>query len=254
MGSRRQLTGLFYSPWTEKAKWALDYHHLPYHYHEHFMILDVPRLRLTLRKFRGGITVPALVDKTVQPAVRLMDSWEIASHADQIGKREKLLPENQVGEIRQFNERSESALSAGRVLLVQKMVEDRGARLEALPPMIPSSFRRPLRFLSGIGLAYLRREFEIGEGRVRENEKILREILLSLRAILSKGKVSYLLGSFSYADIAMAVILQLVDPVSNRYLPIGPALRRSFRQERLAGEFQDLLEWRDRLYRDHRRS
>jgi glutathione S-transferase len=34
----------------------------------------------------------------------------------------------------------------------------------------------------------------------------------------------YLCGGFTYADVAMAVVLQMVRPVADAFIPLGPAV------------------------------
>jgi len=249
--SKIELIGLSYSPWTEKARWALDHHQLLYRYREHTMIFGMPLLRWRLRRLTGDITVPALIDGTVRPVRRLMDSWEIALHADRIGQSKKLFPESQMKELARWNELSEKGLSAGRALLCARMHDDPEALREALPPYVPKFMRRPLLVVARIGLNYVVREFAVKEKSLSEHEADLGEVIRSLRKSLSKGK-TYLLEEFTYADIAMAAMFQFVNPVSEDYRPLGPATRRCFRHEKLSSEIADLLEWRDRIYRQHR--
>ena len=80
----------------------------------------------------------------------------------------------------------------------------------------------------------------------------MREGLDALRSALAKS--SSLLGAFSYADIAMATLLQGVSPVAGEYLPLGPATRAAWTRANLAADYADLLRWRDELYRTHRRA
>jgi len=76
-------------------------------------------------------------------------------------------------------------------------------------------------------------------------------VLETLRSALSQGS-RYLLGSFSYADIAMAVSLQGVLPVADRFIPLEPATREVWTRGDIAASFPDLLAWRDQLYELHR--
>lgn len=80
----------------------------------------------------------------------------------------------------------------------------------------------------------------------------LREGLGALRAGLAASS-PYLLGSFSYADIAAATLLQGVQPVVDDCLPLDRATRAAWTQPALAREYADLLQWRDDIYRKHRR-
>ena len=58
--------------------------------------------------------------------------------------------------------------------------------------------------------------------------------------------------AISYADIAMATMLQGVLPVDNRYIPLGPATRAAWTREDLARDYPDLIQWRDGIYSRHR--
>jgi glutathione S-transferase len=78
----------------------------------------------------------------------------------------------------------------------------------------------------------------------------MREALGALRAAL-RGRDNVLDG-FSYADVAMAVVLQMVSPVDSAYIPLGPARRRAWTEPTLAKDYADLLEWRDALYTSRR--
>ncbi|WP_239014940.1 glutathione S-transferase C-terminal domain-containing protein [Archangium violaceum] len=74
--------------------------------------------------------------------------------------------------------------------------------------------------------------------------------LEQLRAAL-QGR-SFLTGTFSYADITMAVTLQFIQPVEERFIPLGPGRRKAWSHPALAERFADLLRWRDQLYAEHR--
>ena len=71
------LYGIAYSPWTMKARWALDHHKIPYRYREHLILFGMPELRWRLKKPFGDITVPLLVNGGGNS---VMDSFEIARH------------------------------------------------------------------------------------------------------------------------------------------------------------------------------
>ena len=83
------------------------------------------------------------------------------------------------------------------------------------------------------------------------NVERMRVALLALRAAIV-GAGAPILGSFSYADILMATLVQGVLPVSDAYWAIGPGTRRVWTHARLSQEFPDLLVWRDAIYQAHR--
>lgn len=243
-----ELIGLSYSPWTEKARWALDHHRLSYRYREHLILFGEISLCIRLRCSLGKVTVPALFDGKV----RLSDSCQIARYANERGEGEDLFPANRYKEIEECNSWSEAALSAGRALLIDRMKNDSEARREALPPWIPRSLQVAFGFLASIGLSYVDRSFGASANPPETNRQELRKILSRLRTVLDRSKTGYLLERFSYADIAMAAIFQVVDPVSDRFVPLGPATRRCFTDDPLRREFQDLIEWRNGIYERYR--
>ena len=57
-----ELLGLPYSPWSEKARWALDARRVPYREVTYAPLLGEPALRLKLKRWRGNVTVPVLTD------------------------------------------------------------------------------------------------------------------------------------------------------------------------------------------------
>jgi len=250
----RELIGLAYSPWTEKARWALQHHRIPYRYTEHLMMFGMPSLRWKMRRPFGDVTVPALIDRSDGRTVRLGDSWDIARHADAVGGGSLLFPKDRLAEIEKLNALSERALSAARALIVDRTRRDPATQLEVLPPFIPAFLRPPLRFIAGLGLNYIAREFHTDAKGGIENELELREVLMQLRQAVQKSNKGVLLDDFSYGDIAMAAALHFVAPPANDYLKIGPATRACWTDQGLTREFSDLIEWRNELYRKFRKN
>lgn len=115
------------------------------------------------------------------------------------------------------------------------------------------------RSLTEISPADLPTELAVGFTRIRvgvdtdlaPHEAAIREGLAALRAGL--GGAAHLLGTFTYADIVMTNLLQAVTPVADEFMKIGPATRRVWTHPALAREFADLVQWRDDIYRHHRR-
>lgn len=251
--SQRELIGLIYSPWTEKARWALQHHRLPYRYTEHLMIFGMPSLRWKMRKAFGDLTVPALIDRTNGKVVRLCDSWNIARHAESIGQGSPLIPPDKLGEIERLNTLSERALCAGRAWIIDRTRRDPSTQIELLPPFVPGLLRRPLRFVANVALNYIEREFQTDAQTVPSHENDLREVLSELRKRIAGSHHGELLGDFSYGDIAMAVTLHFVSPPEPEFMKIGSATRASWTNPSLARDFTDVVEWRDEIYRKYRR-
>lgn len=242
------LFGISYSPWTAKARWALDHHKIPYRYREHLILFGMPELRWRLRKFCGDVTVPALVAGNV----RIMDSFEIARHVDVTGSGSPLFPEGALPEIRDINRLSEKALDCARAFTIFRILKDDEAQEEALPGFVPKRLRPWLRWLAPIGARYIATEFNVWRKTATGYEEDYREVLESLRRKLADSGGAYLLGRFSFADIAGALALQGIEPVNHPTLPMGPATRRIWSHPALAAEYKDLLEWRDLIFSRHR--
>ncbi len=244
-----QLIALPYSPWSEKARWALDHHSIPYRESEYAPLFGMPLLRWKTKKFRGRLTVPIFL----QDGRVLTDSWDIARHAERSGKGDTLFPTRRQSEIREWNERGERCLRAGRALLLQRVSRDRPAQSEYLPRAIPKRLR--LWFgpaTAAVGMGYFRRKYQIQTIPEAELENRIALELESLRQTLADAG-PYICGRFSYADIAMSMVLQFVEPVGNDYLRLGAHGRPCWRSPNLIRRFGDLIAWRDDLYRRHRR-
>ncbi|HEY2736014.1 MAG TPA: hypothetical protein VGI70_18580, partial [Polyangiales bacterium] len=62
----------------------------------------------------------------------------------------------------------------------------------------------------------------------------------------------HVFDGFTYGDIICATTLQFISPLDDAYVPLGAAVRQCWHHPALCAEFQDLLAWRDRLYRSYR--
>lgn len=243
----RRLIGVPFSPWTEKARWALDHHKLGYTFRKYQPLIDEPWLRMTTRNFtRRPATVPVLLDDgRIFP-----DSLSIAKHADRGGGGPSLFPDVAQSEIDGFHEKGEVALGAGRALFFSRLATDEAALLDYVPRAVPEGARPLLRPLARSGVVYLRAKYGIDEAMAAKAYDALDSALSSLREALA-GR-NHLVGELSYADIAMAVVFQFVKPVDNRYIRLGAASRACWAEPDLARKYADLLDWRDELYAKHR--
>jgi glutathione S-transferase len=112
----KTLYALPYSPWSEKARWALDHHRIHYRETAYKPPLDEIYLRVRTKNLTGRISVPLLLDGSRA----LTDSWDIARYADDLGAREKLVPTSLFDEIRAIDQLSQRGLDAGRVLVIRQ--------------------------------------------------------------------------------------------------------------------------------------
>lgn len=241
-----RLISLSYSPWSEKATWALDHHRVEYARTEYLPMLGEPALRIAMRRLTGRVSVPVLLDGDAV----LDDSIDIARHAERVGAGAPLFPVGREAAVREWNARSEAALASARTLVLAKTAASEAARREALPRPLRSALLMPL---ASQGVAYLTRKYAAPVEALAAERAKIRAALLALRAAL--GGRRHLLGDdLSYADIAMAVVLQAVAPVDDRYIRLQPATRLCWTDDELARDAKDLVEWRDALYDAHRRA
>jgi glutathione S-transferase len=237
-----------FAPWCEKARWALDHHGIAYGYTEHVVLLGEVRLRLAARRPAGRVTVPLLIDGDIV----WMSSFEIARHAERTGKGAPLFPEGADDAIVTWNERSDAVMVAGRAMLLGRMRASPAALREQLPPLVPRSLRGVLSPVAAMGVRHLVRKYDVRHGDDPHHEDATRAALDLVRAARADGRPFLAGDTFSYADVSMAVALQFVLPVAERYIPLGPATREVWTHHGLAAEYPDLLAWRDALYAERR--
>jgi glutathione S-transferase len=242
---RMHLVGIAASPWTERARWVLDHHRIDYRWTEYQPLLGGPWLRLFALRPTGRVTLPVLRDGRAV----LRESFEIVQHAERSGAQARLLPD--ITAVIRWNQRSDRALDAGRLLAAPRFAASDAALDEGLPRALPALLASPLRALERARVRRRPGGRGLDPAESAAAEATLRELLVELRRGLARGP--HLRGGrFSYADIAMASALHFVRPVSEAYLQMGPESRACRTQAALAGEFADLLDWRDQLYARHR--
>jgi glutathione S-transferase len=175
------------------------------------------------------------------------DSFEIARWADVHGTGPALLPEGMKAEIGRWNELSERGLAAGRALLIPRLDASADAKRESLPKFFPKPIRGLMTPLATSAVRFIGRKYD--EAAHARAEATLDEVLAKLRAALAERKERTVLpGGLTYADLAMGVLLQLVRPVDNRFIRLGPATREAWTHRAMAERYADLVEWRDELY------
>jgi len=239
-----RLIALPYSPWSEKARWALDHHRVPYKEEGYLPIFGAPLLRLRRRRWSGPVTVPVLL----RDGPALLDSWDIARHAEAVGSGAALFPAAQLDEITAWNKRSEALMAAARMRTTRAVGSDPQALVESLPPVIRKTPAVVQRAVGRVGVRYLLGKY--GHLTGGDGAAQMRPVLETARRALAERE--HLLDGFTYADITFALALQFIDPVADRYITLSPASRPHWRFPELAEEFSDLIAWRDGLYDRHR--
>lgn len=78
MEAPRTLVLLPYSPWSERASWALDHHDLVYRRVDHVPVIGERRLRRWVGRREGPATVPVLIEGDTV----LTQSWDVWTHPE----------------------------------------------------------------------------------------------------------------------------------------------------------------------------
>jgi glutathione S-transferase len=246
MPPARKLVILHVSPWSERARWALDHHGLAYELAHHFPILGERSLRRMVGPDKPRATVPVLIAGSEV----LSESWDIAKYADREGAGTKLVPPEHEATIKAWVDRADEASLACRARVLAATAASPVALDENSPSFVPSALRPLLRPVARrVTMAFVRKyELKLDDGSSQTDT--IRKALLAVRAALSGQR--YLLGFFSYADIAFATVIQGISPVADRFIKLGPATRAAWTRSDLATEFEDLVAWRDGLYEGQR--
>jgi glutathione S-transferase len=252
-----ELAALSYSPWSEKARWALDHHAVNYRETRYEPLIGEPWMRIRQRRSSGPVSVPALFDGQE----RCNDSWSIALYAERVGSGAPLFPEGETAAIQEIDDLSEQGLRPGRAVALERVLQSSAALTEMLPKHL-RGLGATGRAIAGFGIRRTLRKYGASALDSSEHEAQLGAVLAELRARLGQGssdssELRYLVrGRLTYADIAAAQVLHWIRPVAATYrcVRIGSANRECFEHPTLSRTYSDLLAWRDALYARHRDS
>lgn len=245
-----ELLGISYSPWTEKARWALDVRRVPYRYRFYQPLLGEPALRLKTRKLFGRVSVPVLTDDRQRVYA---DSTDIARFADAHGEGPALFPPHHEEAISHWVAVSERGLEAGRALALQRQLRDDAALAETVPRGLRQKLGSLAPRMAAAGMHRTLRKYGAHQSSSDAHRGCLRDTLDELRETLSRSRTApkTVLDGFTYADVAASQLLSFVSPPAFG-LKLGKATARGFTYPELAAEYADLVSWRDALYTAYR--
>jgi glutathione S-transferase len=243
------LLHLPYSPWSERARWALRVRGVVHRLRSYQPVIGELALRRLLGRWRGAVSVPVLLagDRAIA------DSWDIARWADAHGDGPRLFPAEHLGAVERWNRRADEGMAAGRALSLSRVLAS-DAALDELTPPPARKLGALARAITRAGTARTRRKYGGDQASDATHLAALTGVLDELRAALGPvpaARPATLLGAFSYADISAAQVLAFVRPPADSILRLGPATRRLFGDDALAGRYADLVGWRDALYERH---
>jgi glutathione S-transferase len=246
MKSKLELIGLYFSPWTERARWALDYHGVRYQYREYTTLLDELSLRLKTKRPFDKITVPLLIAD--QELVN--DSFEIARFADRQSDKRPLIPATHLDEIREWVDWTELALCSARIRATRRIMASPEALADRLPGYIPDFLRMPLAPMSFLGSGLILFKYRLKEDSDEQLHRNLHDFLKRASLALKDGK--FVFSELSFADLLIATMLQAIKPIHAKYIKLNEASMKCMNESELASEYAPLVAWRDNLYENFR--
>ncbi len=237
------LYGLAYSPWTERARWALDHHGVVYRYHEHLPLLGELLLRRRAGLARGErATVPLLVDASGE---RFMDSLAIIERSDRNATRPLI---DDIAATRALAAEIEPVLRGTRGRVTARILADPEALRESATVAVPAFMARLAMPVAAQGAKFIAKKHGASLDQERESIAAMRALLARLRTTVTLD-APHTRESLTARDILVATVLQAVLPVNVAHIQQGPAQRRAWSIDELASEFSDMIAWRDGLYR-----
>ncbi|HEY4056102.1 MAG TPA: glutathione S-transferase N-terminal domain-containing protein, partial [Kofleriaceae bacterium] len=115
-----ELLGLPYSPWSEKAFWALDARRITYTRKKYQPMLGELGLRWKTSKWRGNVSVPVF---TTDAGEVITDSATIARWASEHGSGPTLFPAGTSDAMIKLLDMSDRGLDAGRARSLLLLVD-----------------------------------------------------------------------------------------------------------------------------------
>jgi len=242
------LWSISYSPWSDRARWALDHCGVTYTRRAYQPLLGEPAMRLKTGNWSRPVSVPVLeTDDGV-----IADSLDISRYADRSAAEDvRLFPGEDQERILGLHARSEAALAGGRILGLRRILDTHRGALDAFVPP-------PLRSLPGnagrsIAAAGVRRTIrKYANVTPKDAEGTLVEFLDVLAEAIEAGSrhddgTLTLLPRFSFADITMATGLSFILPPSS-HLRLSDASREAFTSPERPEGYDAVFAWRDALF------
>lgn len=248
MSGSAVLVGMPYSVWTEAASWALEWRGVPHAFREHVPFLGEPLARRAAK--RAGGVKPSAPYLLAGDSV-LFGALPIARWAEAHGDGPSLVAGGGFDEVERVDALAERVRLAGRALVVNRLLASDAALDESHPEAIPKLLRPALRPVARRATRFVAEKYGVLGKDEREGVDELRAALDALEA--ARGGRETFLDVPTYADVSAAVAVQVILPVRDAHLPLGPAVRAVWTRDDLAPRFGALVAWRDRFYDAYRR-
>lgn len=247
-----RLLAIPLSPWSLRARWALEHHRRPYRFEAYTPMLGEPLLRARLGFPSGRVSVPVLFYGALRSGPlgerrAIAGSMQIARHAEEGSDQPPLFPPQHDEAIHRWDAIAEAIASAGRHLSTARMLRDE----RAIEESVPAALRRlPLSSsLARQVVSYVGDKYGAEGDREHDDRRAMRHGLDRIRERVMEHR--HLVGdSLSYAELAIVTALQFVRPAS-ALVRLGPAVTGAWTEAAMAHEYEDVLGWRDRILSAH---
>ncbi|QHV01482.1 glutathione S-transferase [Synechocystis sp. CACIAM 05] len=237
------------SQYSEKVRLILDFKGLDYR-----TVEVVPGVgQIDLLRLSGQTKVPVLKDGDIVIA----DSTEIALYLDRKYPENPLLPHDPVqrGQCLLMEEWADESIGLkGRVAMVGALNQNPGLRASILPKQTPGIFKNLVSAVPPAMLDLLGSGVGFGGDAVKEAMRGLHQDLEALTLILQHQP--YLIGDRpTLADLTVAALSMVIKIPGGNYLNIAQELKgKGIPGLADNSAYSAFFEWRDRLYREYRRS
>jgi glutathione S-transferase len=254
--STHELVGAHFSPWSMRARWALDYHEIQYQFTKYTPMVDEAWLRFKSGRYFSQISVPMLFISGPKKQV-LCDSYDIVQYADGIGNtmgHTKLVPDELKVEIEQWSEKINELLAPLRIISMKKALTDEDVKQEELPGWA-KSMGSAGDYIYRSACNYIVKKYPVTNDQQDDQtiRKYLDEIQQRIQSVNNddKSSVAYLFGNqFTYGDIVTACALQLLNPVDDSVWRLKPGQRKVVTHP-IHSEYPLICTWRDQIFAKH---
>ncbi len=226
--STLRLIQVYYSPWSERARWGFEFKGVPYERQDY----QVGAGEEELKKLTGQAQVPVLlVNGTVIP-----DSTAILNWLEEHKPEPALLPQSdkEQAEVMLWEELMGGVLGPqGRLLIAGRRLRSDDAQMQQAGQFFGQKYQ------------YSPYAEEHARVTVKRVLTILKHSLVGRSYLVS--------GTFTRADLTTACMLSVVNPAPDD-LFLFPVLLRPMYTEPVALDpaFAPVFAWRDEMYRKHR--
>jgi len=248
-----RLISIPVSPWSERAKFALKIAGLLDNVQivDYVPLVDEPWLRYILGAYNpfSKVSVPVLV---FDDGTTLTDSVDIGKWAAKYSGGKLIVPED----LTKFNrvvELTNQICEAGRFRSCGRSAISGNYDIEDVPPPLCYAPESVIRFVFRFVSQNLRSKYSGPDWTDEKTLETMRQGLRELDQIRKQNGGKFMIGdSLTLADIVACSCGAFARPLPNGFSNLGPNMGSDWKDPALVGEFDELIAWRDDIYKEYR--